>query len=89
MEMAGQSVASFHINGGRSIIARIRENSLLRIDGRMEKLTLLCGSGTVCITQAGDYLDHILRPCETFYPDKKGLLIVWAFADAEVLIASY
>jgi hypothetical protein len=49
-------------------------------------LAVTCRSGTLVVTQAGDPLDHVLRPGDAFLAAPRGLVVVWALSPGAVAV---
>lgn len=69
-----------------SVTAEMHAMSLLRIEGDGRGMSVICSVGLICLTQPGDADDHLLREGQTFVVDKKGLIVLTAFADSWINI---
>lgn len=70
-------------SGGES--ARLRDGDVLSFVGGGD-VALRCKTGILWITQENDPRDHILSQRESFIPDQRGRIVVWAMSDAVVLL---
>ncbi len=64
----------------------ISKNGTLPFRPAGRRLALLCDAGTLVVTQAGDPLDHVLRPGESFLSAPRGLGVVWALSEGAVAV---
>lgn len=64
------------------------ENETMSIDPVPENLRIVCRSGRIWLTQSGDSRDFLLRAGESFNASRRGQLVLWALAAAQVDITS-
>ena len=62
----------------------LSRDELIRVEPGRVPLAIACRRGTCLLTQAGDPEDHVLLAGDRFRPARRGLVVVWAFTDAEV-----
>lgn len=64
----------------------LREKDLYRIDEIEPLTTIVCKKGLLWLTQSGDNNDHVLTDGEKFTLDHRGVVLMEALPDAQVLI---
>lgn len=64
------------------------KDSYIKINGDHRGFRIWCIEGILWITQKNDFQDHILALGEIFVIDRKGLVIVSAFADICISLIS-
>jgi hypothetical protein len=76
--------------GGQSAIGNwaMEKDATLRLRPDREGLLVRAISGTVLVTQQGDYADHVLEPGSELRVAGRGLVVAWAFTPAELAIRS-
>jgi len=65
--------------------ARLKDGDVLSFVGG-GGVALRCKTGILWITQEKDPRDHIVSQGESFIPDQRGRVVVWAMSDAVVLL---
>jgi len=60
----------------------LSKNETLVIDGDHRGETLLCTSGTLWVTQAGDARDYVLSVGKSLNLSGSGRVVAWALSDA-------
>ena len=65
---------------------RMRHHDFQRINTVKPGSTLLCDTGVLWVTQAGDHQDYVLMPGQKMTVTKRGKVLVEAMRDADLYI---
>jgi len=71
-------------NGSQFFLAN---NSVLSVNRTGDK-EIACLAGSIWITQQDDNSDHVLSRGDRFVSRPKGLIVIWALTDAQIIIQS-
>lgn len=66
----------------------MEDGSFLRLDGNYRGTRISCLKGKVYITQRNDIKDYILSDNESFFINRKGIVIAWSVSGASIEVTS-
>lgn len=76
---------TYHQN--RSLL-RIPQHEVYRVSDSWPKTRIVCESGLLWVTSAGDPGDYLLKPGDSFVANKGGKVVIEAIRDSRVWLVS-
>lgn len=64
------------------------QREVFRVSDRWPRTRIVCETGLLWVTSAGDPEDHLLKPGDSFIANKGGKVVIEAIRDSQVRLVS-
>lgn len=71
----------------RSLL-RMPQHQVYRVSDSWPRTRIVCESGLLWVTSAGDPEDHLLKPGDSFVANRGGKVVIEAIRDSQVRLVS-